>query len=488
MTITAAEQLLVELVNRARLDPAGEALRHGIDLNQGLAAGTLNGAARQVLAPNAALSAAADAHSRWMLEADVFSHTGAGGSTPTQRMVAAGYTLGGSWATGENLNWSGTTGSLNLDTAIVGQHASLFRSPGHRTNLLNDTFREIGVGQVAGRFTANGTTFNASMVTEKFARSGTTVFLTGVAFDDADGDRFYDIGEGAAGVRFIVDGRTVETAAAGGYGIGLAAADDVAVRIRWDGPAQTVRLDFTQGNVKLDVLRDGTILTSGHATLAGGARDAGLLGVADLRLSGNGADNVLIGNAGNNRIDGKGGHDSIDGGGGNDRITGGDGRDTLDGGDGNDTLFGGAGADLLRGGQGHDWLEGGKGRDTLDGGSGNDTLFGGAGPDVLRGGAGHDRLIGGEGDDTLTGGPGADTFVFARGMGRDVVTDFSRAEGDRIELARNLHNGATAAAIAAAAWVEPADSAVVLDFGADGQIRLLGLDTTAGLADVLILL
>ena len=36
---TAREQLMLELVNRARLDPLGEARRFGIDLNQGLGSG-----------------------------------------------------------------------------------------------------------------------------------------------------------------------------------------------------------------------------------------------------------------------------------------------------------------------------------------------------------------------------------------------------------------------------------------------------------------
>ena len=46
------EQLMLELVNRARLDPLSEAKRLGIDLNKNLAPGTLNGTPRAVLAPN----------------------------------------------------------------------------------------------------------------------------------------------------------------------------------------------------------------------------------------------------------------------------------------------------------------------------------------------------------------------------------------------------------------------------------------------------
>ena len=36
MTLSAAEQYLLELINRARLNPAAEAARYGIDLNAGL--------------------------------------------------------------------------------------------------------------------------------------------------------------------------------------------------------------------------------------------------------------------------------------------------------------------------------------------------------------------------------------------------------------------------------------------------------------------
>jgi hypothetical protein len=47
--LTAAEQLQLELINRARLDPVAEAARLGIDLNEGLAAGTISAAAKQPL-------------------------------------------------------------------------------------------------------------------------------------------------------------------------------------------------------------------------------------------------------------------------------------------------------------------------------------------------------------------------------------------------------------------------------------------------------
>ncbi|MGB3176896.1 MAG: CAP domain-containing protein, partial [Albidovulum sp.] len=216
MTLNANEQYLLELLNRARLDPAGEAARYGIGLNDGLAPGTLTAAPMQVLAPDTQLELAAEGHSNWMLANNVFSHTGAGGSTPGARMSGAGYTFTGSWSWGENIAWSGTTGSLNLGAAIDAHHRGLFLSSGHRTNILNDFFSEVGLAQIAGSFTTNGTTYNASMLTQNFARSGAEVFVTGVAYSDSDNDDFYSIGEGQSNIRFSIAGSSANTSAAGG--------------------------------------------------------------------------------------------------------------------------------------------------------------------------------------------------------------------------------------------------------------------------------
>src|SRR5262245_58376639 len=49
-----AGQYMLELINRARTDPAAEAARpdYGIDLNEGLAPGTISADPKQPLAPN----------------------------------------------------------------------------------------------------------------------------------------------------------------------------------------------------------------------------------------------------------------------------------------------------------------------------------------------------------------------------------------------------------------------------------------------------
>lgn len=145
-------------------------------------------------------------------------------------------------------------------------------------------------------------------------------------------------------------------------------------------------------------------------------RDLIRAGTGDDHLHGNGGRDTLYGEAGEDRLDGGRGGDVLSGGGGSDRLNGGDGRDSL---------AGGGGGDVLDAGRGHDGLEGGAGADTLRGRSGRDDLRGGAGRDGLFGDGGADTLAGGGGGDTLTGGSGADTFVFARGDGRDTITDFA---------------------------------------------------------------
>jgi Ca2+-binding RTX toxin-like protein len=87
-------------------------------------------------------------------------------------------------------------------------------------------------------------------------------------------------------------------------------------------------------------------------------------------------------------------------------------------------------------------------------GTGNDLdnlINGNGAANELRGGAGNDILDGGSGRDQLTGGSGADRFRFATPGAFDTaqadrITDFSRSEGDRIELSRSafgLAAGAT---------------------------------------------
>jgi uncharacterized protein YkwD len=97
----------------------------------------------QPLTVNALLNQAADRHSKDMALNDVFDHTGSDGSTPEQRIAATGYTAN---ATGENI----AAGNPTPEEAVMDWMNSL----GHRANILDCNFTEIGVGYY---FLANDT-------------------------------------------------------------------------------------------------------------------------------------------------------------------------------------------------------------------------------------------------------------------------------------------------------------------------------------------
>ncbi|MDB5324404.1 MAG: hypothetical protein JWN40_6035 [Phycisphaerales bacterium] len=225
------EQYELELINRARANPAAEAARYGIDLNEGLAPGTISTAAKQPLAINPFLTDGARTHSQWMLSTDTFSHTGAGGASPDQRMSAAGYAFAAPSAWSENIAWrSFITPSITPDLAARLQR-DLFVDTGidgrgHRTSMTNNAFREIGVGMLSGSFHLFT---KAAMLTTDFASTAGSAFLTGVVYaDTVTANSFYTPGEGFGGVtltaRRTSDNALFSTTSfpSGGYSLQLA--------------------------------------------------------------------------------------------------------------------------------------------------------------------------------------------------------------------------------------------------------------------------
>ena len=88
----------------------------------------------------AKLDRAAQKHSVYQNETQTMSHTGRGGSTPAQRITAEGYV----WSTyGENVAYGYSTADAVM--------AAWMNSPGHRANILNCKFKEIGIGDEGTR-------------------------------------------------------------------------------------------------------------------------------------------------------------------------------------------------------------------------------------------------------------------------------------------------------------------------------------------------
>jgi uncharacterized protein YkwD len=95
---------------------------------------------------NARLSRAAAGHAGDMERRNYFSHDSLGGASFVDRIRSAGYLKGArSWTVGENLAWGSRGRSTPLTVTEMWMN-----SPGHRANILNSTFREIGIGVAFG--------------------------------------------------------------------------------------------------------------------------------------------------------------------------------------------------------------------------------------------------------------------------------------------------------------------------------------------------
>jgi len=265
--LTAEEQLVVELVNRARLDPLAERGRQ--DPEEGFASGVTT-SPKEALAVVETLSDAADNHNDDMDARNFFAHTNPDGATPADRAIAAGHENG---FVGENIGWAGSTGAYgNLQTRAQNHHDALWDSDGHQRNFMNENWSEIGVGYDYGDHVYEGVNYTSStFVTEKFSDTGKT-YLTGVVIDDRDGDAFYDLGEGQGDVRVTAwndDGvHATATWSSGGYTLELPPGTyNVAFEGGdLDGVYETTVTIGTE-NVKLDVIEDrdavGGVLSSG---------------------------------------------------------------------------------------------------------------------------------------------------------------------------------------------------------------------------------
>ncbi len=430
MSITAAEQYGIELLNRARLDPAGQSGKYGVGLNQGIGdldpytAGIqkLSITPKQPLAPNDAINSAATRHSAWMLNTDTFSHTGYAGTDAGQRMANAGYR--GVW--GENIAFQGAHGRTAEQT-IQEQHASLMKSAYHRANMLTNYFQEVGYSQVIGKYGSS----TGSMLTQDFGMRGDHAFITGVAYFDGNNDKFYNIREGRGGIQIAdVNGKSVSTMTAGGYALQVEKTSMVNVAFGDNGALGSVRIEVRYENAKVDLVNRDTLFLSGNATLQGGIDDARLIGIADKGITGSDGDNQIWGNRGSNKLLGA---------------------------DGDDSLYGG---------------------------EGKDTLLGDGGNDVLVGDGGNDRLNGGTGNDVVIGGSGADTFVFEEEATKVIIRDFNMGQNDKILLDPELKTRTeTTVEAIIGAYAKEVSGDIVFTFDNGQTLTLLNVSSLNNLAD-----
>ncbi len=288
-TPTSLETLFLQLVNEARAKVGAKPL-------------TFDGE----------LLDSSDAHSAWMDQTDTFSHTGVNGSSPGDRMTAAGY---GWQGYGENIAY--VSGGMT-EATILQLHTNLMNSPGHYANIINGNFEEIGIGLREG--TING--YKVVFVTQNF---GTPNAAERAEPDDLgtvtpptteptptpptssvqtiSGTGGNDVLHGTAGVDRMYGGRGNDT-----YYVDQAG--DKAYELSGQGTDKVVSaISYSLGGQHVERLT--------------------LTGSGDLKGTGNSLNNAIVGNAGNNILKGGGGNDTLNGKAGKDDLYGGAGADTF---------------------------------------------------------------------------------------------------------------------------------------------------------------
>ena len=283
---TASEQLVLEMINRARANPTAEGTRLQINITEGLAAGS-QVVVRPPLAMNKNLLTAARDHSADMYARSYFDHEYEGGPNPFERMIAAGYQHN---AAGENIAAATFSGAANLEDALMIDQDYFER--GHRANLLGTdsitgTFSEIGIGYFTSSIT-NQMGYG-SYLTQDFGLAGTTSFLVGVVYNDANGNNFYDIGEGMSGVTVMPSSGNFYaiTSTSGGYAFPVASSGQITITASGGALAAQISKTVTLEGINLKV--DFKASEAGGTTGGGGvvapiitssANTSGTVGVA----------------------------------------------------------------------------------------------------------------------------------------------------------------------------------------------------------------
>ena len=253
---TANEQLMLEMTNRMRWDPAAE-LHVLTNINPGPPATwrtprsndadvasaltffnvDANALATQwaaltprvaPLAWNGALHNAAAAHNAEMIRYDQQSHQLPSEPGLGPRLVNAGYAYTNAaenvYAYSESVFYGHAGFAIDWGNGPGGIQSP----PGHRNTIMNANLREVGISITPENNPA--TAVGPLVITQDFGRRSGNAFITGVAYDDAVApDYFYTPGEGLGGVTVqaltpgtsTVRGSTT-TFASGGYTLQLA--------------------------------------------------------------------------------------------------------------------------------------------------------------------------------------------------------------------------------------------------------------------------
>ena len=272
---TPMEQETLELINRFRSDPTGEFERLISGVNPytspipGVAEALTffntnptvlrNQLASLTPAPPLAwsdsLSQAATNHNQLMIQFDQQSHQLPGEPGLGTRVTNAGYT---NWSNVAENVFAFAESAAHAHAGFVLDWGSgpdgIQSPPGHRINLINPVYREIGVAFVAE---TNPDTQVGPFVTTQVlgARFNSPDFLVGVVYDDTNTNAFYDAGEGLGGVNVTATGAAglfrTTTWATGGYQLEL--------------PTGTYQVEFSGAALSQPVTKSVTVVKGRNA-------------------------------------------------------------------------------------------------------------------------------------------------------------------------------------------------------------------------------
>ena len=311
---TEYEQYMLELINRARANPTAEVSRLDLEeatqpgywgvatgfnsydgfsgpssVNEGPpylggAAYTIPVAPKQPLAFNSDMIDTSQAYVLRMQAANSIGHE-IGGTDVYERLTAQGYTTDLPWNSGQNNWYPGSENNAyvatsdSFDTTFYAgdirkesidlMHHGLFTDDysstrGHRMTMLASDWQEAGVGIDYGK---NGSFSSAYSNCTFGVQAERGPFITGVAFNDLDGDQFFtpEAGEPIAGITVTVykTGTTEAVAkttsfGSGGYTVEVPGDETYDVRFTSTTVDETYSgIAVTDENVKVDAIDPG---------------------------------------------------------------------------------------------------------------------------------------------------------------------------------------------------------------------------------------
>jgi hypothetical protein len=266
---TNAEQLMLELLNRARADPAKEAMRLEINLQTGTKVDARGKPVKPIadapMAPlpfNSKLMKAAGDHAQWLLQhPDGFGgnvHVGEGGLNLAGRIEQVEYFTKG---TDKGAPQSGENIAHDFNAGAAFAHDGLFLDPnpdadaGHRRTMLGD-WDEVGIGG-HGNEAVEDFVFNWLAEPEVNPGLKRPTFILGVVYVQYGGGEAFYPGSGKKGVTVTLSQGDyyAVTSDSGGYAIPVdTVSGKVTVTFDWGAAwgKKTQIVEVNDRNVKVD--------------------------------------------------------------------------------------------------------------------------------------------------------------------------------------------------------------------------------------------